>query len=302
MVPVSIGISADSHQIESEVTSFIVCPNSNMLSDFEDASLWTSLQDGIDSAVEDPTILLDKHQLPSDDCRALVDGIVAGTASIVSDGSFNPESSTGPAGTSAVVLAPSTKCSARFYAKGNNWVTGSGDNQSAYRSALAGVIAALTIVDVLVRHHKITDGAVTIALDSDSALIQSSGDWPLSVDQVDFDYLQVIRAWIKLSPLKFSFYYVKGHQTDHVRYNQLDWWGQRNKDIDEAAKRFLHQCTTGPVSTRRSYIQPTLYLEKWALTLDGSKLTSITHNSLYISLYGGRTLEYWAKKERQSAY
>ena len=61
MVPVSIGISADSHQIESEVTLFIVCPNSNMLYDFEDASLWTSLSDGMDSAVEDPTILLVKY-------------------------------------------------------------------------------------------------------------------------------------------------------------------------------------------------------------------------------------------------
>ena len=148
----------------------------------------------MDSAVEDPTILLDKYQLPSDECRALVDCIVAGSASIVSDGSFNPESSTGPAGTSTVVLAPSTEWSANFYAKGNNWVTGSGDDQSAYRSELAGVIAALTILDVLVRHHKITDGTVTIALDGDSALIQSGSDWPLSVDQADFDYLQVIRA------------------------------------------------------------------------------------------------------------
>ena len=33
------------------------------------------------------------------------------------------------------------------------------------------------------------------------------------------------------------------------------------------------------------------------LTLDDSKLTSITRNGLYISLYGGCTLEYWAKKD-----
>ena len=39
MVPVSISISAASHQIESEVSSYSVCPNSNLLSDFEDASL-----------------------------------------------------------------------------------------------------------------------------------------------------------------------------------------------------------------------------------------------------------------------
>ena len=140
-------------------------------------------------------------------------------------------------------------------------MTGSGEDQSAYRSELAGVITALTILDVLVRHHNITDGAVTIALNGDSALIQSGGDWPLSVDQPSFDYLQVIRSWMTLSPLKFSFHYVKGHQTDHVRYDQLDWWGKRNKDVDQAAKRFLRECTTGPVSTRRSYVQPTLYLE-----------------------------------------
>ena len=113
-------MGADSHLIEAEVTSFSVCHISNLVSDFEDVSVWTSLSDGMDSAVEDPTILLVKYQLPLDGCRALVEGIVAGTASIVSDGSFNPESSTGPAGTSAVVLAPSTKCSAKFYAKANN--------------------------------------------------------------------------------------------------------------------------------------------------------------------------------------
>ena len=148
----------------------------------------------MDTAVDDPTILLDQYHLPSDGCLALVAGIVSGTASIVSDGSFNPESLIGPAGTSAVVLAPSTNCPAKFYAKGNNWVTGSREDQSAYRSELAGVIAALTMLDIIVHHHDLTEGSITIALDGDFALIQSGGDWPLSVDQPSFDYLQEIRA------------------------------------------------------------------------------------------------------------
>ena len=37
IVPVSIGMIADSHLIESEVTSIIVRPTNNLLSDFEDA-------------------------------------------------------------------------------------------------------------------------------------------------------------------------------------------------------------------------------------------------------------------------
>ena len=136
----------------------------------------------MDTVVEDPTILLDQFHLPTDNCLALVAGIVAGTASIVSDGSFNPESLLGPASSSAVVLAPSTECPAKFYARGNNWVTGAGGDQSTYRSKLAGGIATLTILDILVCHRNITDGADTIVLDGDSTLIQSGGDWPLSVD------------------------------------------------------------------------------------------------------------------------
>ena len=103
-------MQADSHIIESKVTSFIVNPTNNLLSDFEGATVWTSLLDGMDTAVEHPTILLNQKHLPADGCLALVAGIVAGTTSIVSDGSFNLESLIGPAGTSAVVLTPSTNC------------------------------------------------------------------------------------------------------------------------------------------------------------------------------------------------
>ena len=75
------------------------------------------------------------------------------------------------------------------------------------------------ILDILVRHHNITDGAVTIALDGKTVMDKSGGDWQLSIDQKCFDYLQVIRTWIKLSPLIFTFRHVKGHQIDKVTYN-----------------------------------------------------------------------------------
>ena len=126
---------------------------------------------------------------------------------------------------------------------------------------------------------------------------ESSSDWPLSIDQKCFDYLQIIRAWIKLSPLTFTFQHFKGHQTKEVAYKQLDWWGQRNEDIDEMAKDFLFSCTEGRIANRRPHIQPTLHLEKWTLARDCSKFTSICRDSLYTNLYGSRTLAYWAEKD-----
>ena len=98
-------------------------------------------------------------------CHSLAEGIRKGTASVVSDGSFEANAAIGPVGTSAVIIAPSTTCESKHWAKGEDWVTGCGEAQSAYRSELAGVIAGLTIVDIVVRDHNITEGAVTFALD-----------------------------------------------------------------------------------------------------------------------------------------
>ena len=241
--------------------------------------------------------MLDTCVLPEDNCQALSAGIRNGTASIVSGGSFNPASPIGPVGTLAVMLAPSTECPKRHWAKGCNWVNGPISSQSAYRSELTGVIALLTIIDILVRHHSITEGAVTIALDGKTAMEEASGDWPLRINQKCFDYLQIIRACIKLSPLSFTFRHVKGHQTKEVDYNQLDWWGQRNEDVDAMAKEFLFSCTEDRIANRKHHRQPTLHLEKWALAMNGIKFTSICIDLLYINLYGSRTLAYWNKKD-----
>ena len=79
------------------------------------------------------------------------------------------------------------------------------------------------MIDVIVRLNNLTEGQVTIALDGLTAIQQAGGDWPLSLDQECFDYLQIIRVWIKLSPLSFIFRHVKEHQTNLVAYDQLDW-------------------------------------------------------------------------------
>ena len=38
------------------------------------------------------------------------------------------------------------------------------------------------MLDIIVRHNNITEGAVTVALDGLTAMQQAGGDWPLSLD------------------------------------------------------------------------------------------------------------------------
>ena len=50
----------------------------------------------------------------------------------------------------------------------------------------------------------------------------------------------------------------------------------------------------------RVHIHPILYLEKWSLSLDGTKLTCIDQNRIYENLYGKKTLKYWYEKDNVS--
>ena len=176
-LPISVCPVGASFEIEGTVADFNILPPINPLSEFEHDYAWSTIDDGFTRATEDPTILLDKFTLPADKGEALSGGIRNGTASIVSDGSFNRTLPIGPVGTSAVIMAPSTNMQdQQHWVKGCNWVTGPPSSQSAYRSELAGVIVSLTMLDIIVCHYGITEGAVTIALDGLTAMKEAGGD------------------------------------------------------------------------------------------------------------------------------
>ena len=79
-LPISVSTVANSFKIEGPVAAFRVLPPVNTVSDFEDDGEWSTLAEGFDNAIADPTILLDKFILPEDGCKDLVEGIRAGTA------------------------------------------------------------------------------------------------------------------------------------------------------------------------------------------------------------------------------
>ena len=192
-MPVSvIPVTANCVQTARHNREFVLLSTINSLSAFEANSKWSTLLEGFDYVSNNQIILLDKFILPEDMYSSLVEGIRSGTASIISDGSYEANSSIGKAGTSAVILAPSTICQPKHWVKGYNQVTGPEESQSVYRSELAGVIAGLTILDILVRHHNIIEGSVTIALDGRTTMKESGGDWPLSIDQ---NFLTIFRSF-----------------------------------------------------------------------------------------------------------
>ena len=180
----------------------------------------------------------------------MADAISAGTAAAVSDGSFD---ATLQRGTSAFILAPSSNSPLCDCIMGGNCTTGIDDKQSAYRSELAGALAVLSTVDLLVSHFGISSGAVTIAFDGKAALDAASspsGCRTLSVSQPCFDYLQVIHNRLASLPITVHWQWVHGHQRERG-ITDVDWWGEMNNVADTLAKellslvsRYLTGCTT----------------------------------------------------------
>ena len=87
------------------------------------------------------------------------------------------------------------------------------EDQSSCWSELAGILDALSFLDILCHLHDITAGNVTIVLDSESA-IDRSRDQRIDVAQTSFNHLQVIHAQISSLSLTIKWKRVEGHQQE----------------------------------------------------------------------------------------
>ena len=129
----------------------------------------------------------------------------------MSDGSFNP---TLQRASSSFIIALAENSNIDILLSGSNFVPGLPEDQSAYRSELAGILGVLYSVEILVTHFHTTSGSITIALDGESALDEARGDWPLQIHQPHFDLLQVIRVLVKRLPITVKWKWVRGHQRE----------------------------------------------------------------------------------------
>ena len=141
---------------------------------------------------------------------------------VASHGSFNPNSPIGSVGISAVILVPTDTSEKAQCVTGANWKTGTKGDQSAYRSELGGIIVGLTIIDAVVRYKNISAEAVKRALYNDSAIDENKSNSLISISNKSFDFIQVIKTWIKDLPINVKFRYISGHQLNHRQYKDFD--------------------------------------------------------------------------------
>jgi hypothetical protein len=124
--------------------------------------------------------------LPSD-LQPIIDSLSKGTARAISDGSFKDKF-----GTSAFTILDSGDSSIL----GLNIVPVHPDNQSAYRSELAGLFAIVRIVNLLCSWANVVHGGIEVGCDGLSALNKAFDSWPLEPADPHFDMLSSLWTMI----------------------------------------------------------------------------------------------------------
>jgi hypothetical protein len=173
----------------------------------------------------------------TDSRRATTQAICEGTAIAVSDGSYRNER-----GTAAFILEISDYFEEQECIVGVNSIPGEPEDHTSYRSELRGVSGVIETVNIVCKVHGITEGSIEVGLDGDQAMKNIFGKWPLNPRQADYDLLKDIRAKIAKSPLKWAGRWVKGHQDDHIRYEDMDRWRQLNVECDGLEKDYWNAC------------------------------------------------------------
>jgi hypothetical protein len=222
--------------------------------------------------------------LPKDDGIDIAEAIKNRMAITVSDGSYKY-----PHGTAAFII--------EGYASENRLVgkvitPGGAEDQSPYRSELAGILAALIITNIICEHHDIKEGGIELACDGLSALNKAFPFQPhISIQDPNYDLIAAIHKEHVNSPLTWTHKHVKGHQDDHTDISVLDNWSKLNIEADTLAKAHL------TVATRVAHYQ-NIANDPWSLWINGRKLIKNIMDTIYDRIHASSAKAYWMSHNR----
>jgi hypothetical protein len=162
-----------------------------------------TLQEAVNVLPESEKWAVESCNIPDNVDFVIAQAIRNGIAVAASDGSY--DEATGIATSGYQLCAATTELQFDNSITGANQSPGEAEDQSSYRSELAGILGVLVMVQSLCTLYEIQEGAIEVALDNKSAAEQSAGDWLLRPRQRDYDMLLDIRSRLQELPIQVNF-------------------------------------------------------------------------------------------------
>ena len=213
--------------------------------------------------------------------------------SLVSDGSFLQEAEWA---TAAWIIA----ISRTRYKIGRHCVTGNAIDQGSHRGELSGILGGILDINQICENHAITNGRAKLHCDGLGAVSMVSFiEHKLSPSHAHFDILHSIFRALQLSPLKWSFHHVYGHQDDVTSIHDLSEESFYNTLADEYAKSKLQEILNDPIqSNDRPYILPFRLCTTNYIDREGNNFSidsKFSHTLSYL-ISKDRIQNYWISK------
>ena len=145
------------------------------------------------------------------------------------------------------------------------------------------ILSALTILD---KHFKIKKGAITIALDCESALKTCPPNNHICVQMPSFDVLQDIRNRLAMLPITVTWRWVERYQKK--RGKKMNWWARNNFGMDLGVKFFLKKWQR----KEQPFLPVQLFYKHWAVYYDNIKQLCINPKKFYKQIFHKRTRSY----------
>ena len=171
---------------------------------------------------------------------------------------------------------------------------------TSYRPELQGLVAQLSIIQLLTDTYSIVSGSITNACDNISAghkvedMLSSPALYTISPTVKEYDLLIVIRDLLISIPVTMVPVHVKGHKDDATASEDLTYLEQLNIECDRNAKAWL----ASNEGTEKSP-QPTASVfdsERWAVLHGSIKLTSNIKDTVLQAYHGAATIHYIQEK------
>ena len=129
--------------------------------------------------------------------------------------------------------------------RGVNIVPVGSDTLDATRCELAGIYTILRIIEYIIQYFSIENASIEIGSDCEGGLkrtLLNTDTTPLYyTNGSHLDMINAINHIRRTSVLKIKGRHIPAHQADSCVYEKLDWWAQRNDDMDWLAKSLMFE-------------------------------------------------------------
>ena len=173
---------------------------------------------------------------------------------------------------------------------GTNIVPGHTLDNSAHRSEIGGLLGTIMYINSICKTWSITSGSVTSGCDCLNVVrkVRQIHSLNLDLHHSCYDLFRDILHHLRLSPVKWTFIHVRGHQDKKKPFNHLSIWEQANVIADTRAKAALEEW----ILDGRPTVIPSRH--SWGISIrDGPTLASKVSNHLIHFVRGVPLKHFW---------